>query len=134
MSMTERQKLFTRNIAKLISYAYDNGFELALNEVARPIEMQKLYVQTGRSKTMQSRHLDKLAADFVIWKNGKMMFPPNQTNDEYLREIEIARPLGEYWESLHADNVWGGDWNRNGIMDERFRDPYHFEIKPPSKY
>ena len=48
----------------------------------------------------------------------------------YSTDLEIARPLGEYWMLLHPDNVWGGDWNRNGILDETFKDPYHFEIKP----
>ena len=96
----------------------------------RPIEMQEIYFKTGRSKTMESRHLNKLAGDFTIWFSGRMLFAPGQTNDQYLADLELMRPLGIFWESLHQDNVWGGDWNRNHIMDEKFRDPYHFEMRP----
>jgi len=59
-----------------------------------------------------------------------MLFPPGQTPEEYKADLELMRPLGEYWESLHPDNVWGGDWNRNNVLDETFYDPYHFERKP----
>lgn len=130
LTLSEKQRIFTCNLAKLIKFAFANGYELAFGEVQRPEEMQKIYYESGRSKTMDSRHLKKLAADFTIWKNGKMLFAPGITEQEYHADIIAARQLGDLWILLHHDNVWGGDWNRNHIDDETFRDPYHFEMKP----
>lgn len=131
MKLSDKQKIFTCNIGLLIGYAYANGFKLTFGEVYRTLEQQKIYFNTGRSKTMNSRHLDRLAVDFNIFKKlpetDAMLF---SADSSYLIDLETVRPLGKYWESLHPDNVWGGDWNRNGIMDETFRDPYHFEMKP----
>lgn len=127
MKLSEKQRIFTRNIGKLILFAYENAFALTFGEVARTIEQQRIYFKSGRSKTMNSRHLDRLAVDFNIFYINALLFTDSK---EYLVDLEICRVLGDYWESLHPDNVWGGDWNRNGIMDETFRDPYHFEMKP----
>lgn len=130
MTLSDKQKIFTRNIGLLIEFAWNNGFTMTFGEVARAKEMQDIYFNTGRSKTKNSRHLQRLAADFNIWFNGIMLFAPGINDEQYKADLQIARPLGEYWESLHPDNVYGGDWNRNSIFDETFRDPYHFEIKP----
>ena len=128
--LSDRQKLFTVNLAKMILKSVDLSFSLRLGEVERPIEMQEIYFKSGRSKTMNSRHIQRLASDFTIEYNGRILFPPGIIDDQYKKDLELCRPLGEYWESLHPDNVWGGDWNRNGVYDESFKDPYHFEMKP----
>lgn len=130
MTLSDKQKIFTRNLASFIIFAFEHGFELTFGEVARMIEMQKIYFDSGRSKTMNSRHLDKLAADFAIWYKGVMLFAPGISKEQYRADLQTMRPLCDYWESLHPDNVCGADWNRNGIFDETFLDPYHFEIKP----
>ncbi len=130
MTLSEKQRIFTRNIGKLIAFAWFNGFELALREVGRTIEQQKIYFDSNRSKTMKSRHIENLAADFVLWKNSVMLFAPGITDEQYHKDVITARSLGDYWVNLHPDNVWGADWNRNHIDDETFRDPYHFEMKP----
>lgn len=126
----DRQKTFTENVGRLILYAINRKFKLSFGEVARPIEMQKIYFESGRSKTMDSRHLQKLAVDFAIFENDKMLFAPGISEQQYIVDLEKARILGSYWESLHPDNIWGGDWNRNGVYDETFKDAYHFEMKP----
>lgn len=130
MTLSKKQRLFTRNISKLIFFATANGFELAFGEVARTVEQQKIYFDSGRSKTMKSRHIEKLAVDFAIWKDRVMLFTPGATDEQYHKDVITCRPLGDYWVNLHPDNVWGADWNRNHIDDETFRDPYHFEQKP----
>lgn len=120
MTLGEKQRLFVPNIGKLIDFANKNGFQLSFGEVFRTPEQQKIYFQTGKSKTMNSRHLDRLAVDFNVFKNGVLLNAPAD-----------YKPLGEFWMALHPDNVWGGDWNRNhSILDETFKDPYHFEMKP----
>ena len=120
MTLSEKQSVFTFNIASLIQFAYKNGFVLTFGEVFRTLEQQEIYFKSGRSKTMNSRHLQRLAVDFNLFKDGVL-----------LNDAKIIQPLGEYWITLNTDNVWGGDWNRNhSTLDETFKDPYHFEMKP----
>jgi len=122
MTLSERQQVFTFNIHQLIEFAYKNGFTLTFGEVYRTQEQQKIYFDTGRSKTMNSRHLQRLAVDFNIFIDGVLINEP----------IKI-QPLGNFWITLNLDNVWGGDWDRDGsVLDETFKDPYHFEMKPVS--
>lgn len=107
MLLGERQEAFTLALGKLIVYAWtDHGIRLRLREVQRNVETQKKYVAEGKSKTMNSRHLDCLAADFVAVKAGVVH-----------TEGEVFRPLGERWEALGGR--WGG----------RFHDPAAFLAK-----
>lgn len=126
MTLSDRQKIFTLNIAKLIEFAYENKFELTFGEVYRTIEQQKIYFDSGRSKTMNSKHLQRLAVDFNIFYNGTLLF---QYQDKYIGEYENAKVLGDYWMSLHESNVWGADWDRNPATIDKFHDPYHFEMQ-----
>ena len=48
MSLSKQQRIFTKNVAKLIDYAYCNGIELTLGEAYRTTEQQLLYVQVVR--------------------------------------------------------------------------------------
>lgn len=116
MKLSEHQRLFTRNIAKLIVFAYQHGLELTFGEAFRTNEQQLLYVQTGKSKTMDSNHLKRLAVDFNVFVNGNLTYDWN-----------TIKPLGDYWESLNPNNRWGGDWNKNDIKDG-FIDSPHFEM------
>jgi hypothetical protein len=119
MTIRQRQSIFVPNVAKLITFAYEQGYELTFGEAFRTVEQQQIYFDTGRSKTMNSRHLLKLAVDFNLFKNGILLNEP----------IDY-KPLGDYWESLHSDNGWGGDWDRDeDLLDETFKDPYHFEMR-----
>lgn len=127
MKLSDKQKLFTGHVAQLIEFAIHNEFQLTFGEVWRTIEQQKIYFDTGRSKTMDSRHLQRLAVDFNIWFENRMLF---QDSSRYIEDLEVVRPLGDYWCGLDTFNVWGGDWNRNRVLDETFRDPYHFERVP----
>lgn len=136
MTLGERQRIFTLNIGKLILFAYEKGYELTFGEVTRP--QSQVYLnyygydvkQSGSgivlvkrpatSKTLQSRHVDKLAADLNVFSNDVLLSKP----------IDY-KPLGDYWESLHPDNRWGGDWDRDdNLAEETFLDPYHFEMRP----
>src|SRR3990170_6568435 len=115
MTLSKKQIIFTFNIHKLIEFAFLNHFELTFGEVYRTPEQQQIYANMGRSKTMNSRHLQRLAVDFNIFKDGVLINDP-----------KIIQPLGEYWMSLNTDNVWGGDWDRDhSVLDETFLDPYH---------
>lgn len=108
MSLIKHQQEFLLDVCKLVQYATEQGFVVTGGELWRSPEQQKIYVQTGRSKTMQSKHLNRVAIDLNIFKNGKLCSASEIT------------PLGDFWESLNKLNRWGG----------RFRtlvDSPHFE-------
>jgi len=116
MKLSDHQQLFTRNIAKLISYAHLMGFGLSFGHAWRsPEEQQRLFDQ-GLSRTHASQHLSRLAVDFNVFLAGRLCL-----------EWSTIKILGDYWESLHPDNRWGGDWNGNELQDG-FIDCPHFEM------
>lgn len=112
MTLSEKQQLFVLNVAKLIQKADSFGIKLTFGEAFRTIEQQEIYVRTGKSKTMNSRHLQRLAVDFNFFINGKLVYD----------KAKIAS-LGAYWESLHVNNKWGGNF-------VGFTDVPHFEMAP----
>lgn len=63
MTLGQKQSQFFEHICLLRQYAVDLGFRVVLGEVQRSLEQQKIYYFNGRSKTMESDHLNKLAAD-----------------------------------------------------------------------
>ena len=120
MTLSEQQCRFTFNLSRLIAQAVGLGYEIKILEVNRTVETQKEYVAKGVSWTMDSRHLDKLAADVMIYKNGLVV------------EDEAYRPLGVYWESLGGR--WGGRFGLEkepkAVQDAKIgKDQYHFEMR-----
>ncbi|EPS6889561.1 M15 family peptidase, partial [Providencia stuartii] len=87
MTLGEKQRKFTRMIADLIIFAYDNGYELTFSEAYRTPEQAALNAKSG-SGIKNSLHTQRLAVDFNLFKDGKYL---TQTTDHKL--------LGEYWES-----------------------------------
>lgn len=116
MSLVNEQAAFLKDFCKLIAYADTLGFTVTAGEILRPVEMQQIYVKTGRSKTMNSKHLQKLAGDLCFFKNGK-----------YICSIEELAPLGRFWESLSPKNRWGGNFDKNWNKSDSFKDAPHFE-------
>lgn len=104
------QQLFTRNIAKLIEYCYAGGFEITMGEAWRTEYQQQEYMRTGRSNTMNSQHLKRLAIDFNFFKN-----------DVLVTDGKVLYDIGKYWESLHPNNRYGGFWRT-------IKDFPHFEM------
>ncbi|QEE51038.1 M15 family metallopeptidase [Flavobacterium alkalisoli] len=108
--MRKKQSIFLKNVALLILWAYENGYELTAGELLRTEEQQQIYLKKGLTKTTHSRHQDKLAIDLNLFVNGV-----------YQSQREPYKPLAEKWKSLHPDNVAGYDWGW---------DANHFEMKP----
>jgi len=121
-SLVMTQHEFLMNVAELLKYAEQHGYIVTGGELWRPIEMQKLYVQTGRSKTMQSQHLNRLAIDLNFFSKTH-----SGTLKLLSRREDIAE-LGKLWENMNANNRWGGSW-RGKIESGRytFIDIPHFE-------
>lgn len=122
MSLSDRQCSFTKALAQLILYIDAKGYQVKIQELNRTLDQQKAYVAQGVSKTLDSRHLDKLAADLILFKDGVPV-----------SDQEAYRAFGECWERLGGR--WGG---RFGLEDQPPQvqamklgwDPDHFEFHP----
>lgn len=112
----DEQAAFLLDMCALIKYATDElHLKVVGAELARTIEQQQIYVNTGRSKTMNSRHLVRKAIDLYFFKpDGTPV-----TDDAGLR------PVGDYWEKLNVKNKWGGNYNRTD--PKGWKDRPHFE-------
>ena len=95
MNLSETQRKFPLMVAELIRRSYADGYELTFGEAFRTEEQQRLYVRSGRSRTMSSLHMKRLAIDFNLFRDGK-----------YIADGGLYRPLGEMWESVGGR--WGG--------------------------
>lgn len=114
MSLVPQQAAFLLQVAELIQRAAELGLVVTGGELYRTPEQQALYVQAGRSATLDSQHLKRLAIDlncFVTNPDGTLRLT---------YAADDLRPLGEFWESLDPANRWGGNWSS-------FKDTPHFE-------
>ena len=98
MSAVREQAAFLLDVTKLIHKATELGFQVTAGELFRTPEQQEVYVKTGRSRTMNSLHLQRRAVDLNFFLNGKLTY-----------DKHVLAPLGAYWESLHPLNSWGGN-------------------------
>ena len=114
MSLLREQSTFLLHVAELIQKASELGFHLSGGELYRTSEQQALHVKNGRSTTMNSQHLKRLAVDLNFFR----AMPDGELKLTY--DVEELRPLGQFWEGLDAANRWGGNWTS-------FKDTPHFE-------
>lgn len=98
MTLGQQQRIFTRLVAQLILYAYEQDYELTFGEALRDPRIAELNAQKG-SGISNSLHLDKLAIDLNLFKAG-----------EWLQGSMDHAILGVYWKQLHPLCRWGGDF------------------------
>lgn len=113
MSLSDEQAAFLLDVCKLVPYATSLGFKVTGGELQRTQAQQEIYVKTGKSKTLNSNHLKKLAIDLNFIRDGQLIYDKH----------DLA-PIGAYWESLNSKNRWGG--NFKSILDMP-----HFERHVP---
>jgi len=99
-----------RDLVKLINEAFALGYEVTAGELWRSPEQQKIYFDSGRSKTMLSEHLNRCAVDLNLFKDGKLC------------TLEQVEPLGIFWQSLSPKHRWGGYF-------KTLKDSPHFELR-----
>jgi len=105
----KEQFAFLQDVIKLLQFIISQGFEVTFGEVARTPEQQKIYLATGRTKTLDSDHLKRRAIDLNFFKDGQLIY-----------NFDAIKPIGDYWESLHPGNRWGGNF-------KSLKDLPHFE-------
>lgn len=100
MSLVIEQAAFMEDVAKLIMYVHSiQGWQVTGGELWRTPEQQEVYVKTGRSRTMKSNHLRRLAIDLNFFKDGRLIW-----------DKRLLSQFGDYWESLNPKNRWGGNF------------------------
>ena len=114
MSLVREQAVFLLHVSELIRKSSELGFLVSGGELYRTPEQQALHVKHGRSKTMNSLHLKRLAIDLNFFREA----PDGTLKLTY--DIEELRALGAFWENLDPANRWGGNWTS-------FKDVPHFE-------
>ena len=98
MSNVAEQAAFLLDVGRLVQKATEMGFVVTAGELYRTPEQQEIYVKTGRSRTMNSLHIQRRAVDLNFFLNGKLTY-----------DKHVLAPLAAYWESLHPLNSWGGN-------------------------
>jgi len=113
--MTELRITFFIKICWFVILARLRGIRLLPTSFIRTDEEQARLFEAGASDCdgvhTRSKHQDGRAIDFVIYKDGKTVWP-------HVPEYDT---LGKIWRRLGG--TWGGDWKN----DER-DDVYHFEL------
>ena len=70
MSLVREQSVFLLQACELIRKAGELGFSVSAGELYRTPEQQALHVKNGRSTTMSSQHLKRLAIDLNFFRDG----------------------------------------------------------------
>lgn len=97
----KEQALFMQDVCILLTWCFSNGYAVTAGEFLRTPLQQQEYVRTGRSKTLKSKHLDKLACDLQFFR---------LSDGKYLTTKEEIAPIGTFWESMGDKNRWGGNF------------------------
>ncbi len=100
MTLREKQSLFMKLLPKLLDFIHVSGYEVTGGELWRTPEQAKINADRGIG-TSNSLHLDRLAIDLNLFKDGK-----------YLSDSKAHKLFGEYWETLHPLCCWGGRFTR----------------------
>ena len=112
MTLREAQWKFLKDVAILIAFIDREGCSASGGELQRTLEQQQMYVNTGKSQTLKSSHIQKLAIDLFI-------FSPS---GQWVQDKKTLQRFGDFWESLDPKNEWGGNWTS-------FLDTQHFGRK-----
>lgn len=110
LQLSATQWVFSLNVSNLIAYIFSQEYKCTLGEVLRTKSQAASYAADGVG-VADSQHCKRLAIDICL-------FSPS---GKYLKDSEDYKIFGDYWESLHPYNRWGGNFRR--------ADGNHFEMR-----
>jgi peptidoglycan L-alanyl-D-glutamate endopeptidase CwlK len=116
----DRLKGVHPDLVKVIEEAIkESPLDFSISEGLRTKERQKVLFDSGKSQTMNSRHITGHAIDFAVIKDGEVTwdFKYYQLVADHIKAVAKA---------LDVPIVWGGDW-------VSFKDGPHVELNR-SKY
>lgn len=132
------------------------GIEIMVTEIIRTNEVQNAYYAQGREPLKEVNRLRKIAGLYLISEKenkntvtkAKAGESPHffglawdyalivNRNLDY-DNLEIIAKCGQIAREITLDGyelVWGGDFNDNGIADDKFVDRPHIQLKNWKKY
>jgi peptidoglycan L-alanyl-D-glutamate endopeptidase CwlK len=100
--------------------------DFSVGEGLRDIERQRKLVKSGKSKTMNSRHLTGHAVDLLPYPfNGDVDEDGIPNIEDWDQYYPIADAMKQAANELNVDLEWGGDW-------KSFPDGPHFQLSRKS--
>ena len=104
------------DLQKLVKNAIGlSTIDFGISEGMRTKDRQQVLYDTGKSQTMNSRHLTGHAVDVYAWKDGAVSW-----EFEDYETINVA--FSQAAKLTNIPYVWGGSW-------KSFKDGPHFELK-----
>lgn len=111
MTLREEQSLFIKLLSQLINKIYEEGYESTGGDLWSKPEY--------KAHRKNSCHYIRLAIDLNLFKDGA-----------YLMDSMAHKPFGEFWESLHPDCRWGGNWDKdNNPFEFGENDGNHYSLE-----
>lgn len=114
MTLGQKQRLFSRLIAELILWAYEEGYQVSLGDAYRD---PRVHGEMGEKRGYGhpwSNHKRRLAVDLNLFDDID-----GDGDEDFLQDTESHRALGLKWESMHPLCRWGG----------RFGDGNHYSFE-----
>jgi peptidoglycan L-alanyl-D-glutamate endopeptidase CwlK len=103
------------DIVKVVYRAIEiSEVDFTVLEGLRSLTRQKMLLKTGKSKTMNSRHLNGHAVDLGAWVDGTVKW-------DWPLYHKIASAMKKAATEYGIDLEWGGDW-------KGFPDGPHFQL------
>ncbi len=116
--------------------------DFGVTEGLRTVETQRRYVETGKSQTMDSKHLTGDAVDLVAYIDGQVSWELNVYDNiaDAVKQAAIEQDVGLRWGAawnIPDIRMWDGSMEAamNFYIDERrrqgrrpFIDAPHFEL------
>ncbi len=115
MRLSDHQWKFLQDICTLLGYCKYHNIKVTGGELFRTRYQQKEYIKIGKSKTMNSYHLKRLAIDLNFFIDGKLTYKKSKLEN-----------IGLYWQGLDKHNIAGMFWKRH-------IDTNHFERRLTEK-
>lgn len=128
-TLGQKQRRFSRYVAKLLERAFAMGYDVAFGETTRSDEQAEINAikEDGRARLASLiRPVFPFLADTIInnGKNNGVRLSVHQLSlaidiklfqgDVYLTSSEDYRSLGDFWKTLASDCRWGGDFPGDG--------------------
>jgi len=107
ISLSQKQRSFTRMLADLIQFAYEQGYELTVGDAYRDPRLHGEYGKKKGYGSSKSVHKLRLAMDLNLWVDGEYI----QTSDH------------PAWDELHSY------WALIGGADRVPNDANHFSLE-----
>jgi hypothetical protein len=105
----QAQREFSQDIARLILWIYEQGYEVSFGDAYRSPKAFGGMGEKGPYGRARSAHKQRLAVDLNLFRDGV-----------YLSKTEDHAPIGAYWCSMRDDNVWGGDFDDGNHYSKRY--------------